>query len=86
MKKKYLIQEWEKVQENYYNYFERDELQKEYNEWFFNLYLDENSICEDMTNDEMIKELIKSELEFRIKDNIEDIKETIEHIKSLSVI
>tara|TARA_R100000541_G_scaffold52103_1_gene59750 strand:+ start:210 stop:470 length:261 start_codon:yes stop_codon:yes gene_type:complete len=86
MKKKDLLKEWEKVQESWYSYLDRDELEKEYNDWFFNLYVDENSICKGMTNDKMIEELINDELENRKDDSNEELKETIEHIKSLSVI
>lgn len=80
MKKKNLLQEWKQVQENYYNYFDADELQKLYIEWFDDY---ETPI---MSKDEMIEELIESELDFRRDDSVEDLKETIEHIKSLSVI
>jgi len=80
MKKKNLLQEWKQVQENYYNYFDVDELQKLYIEWFDDY---ETPI---MSKDEMIEELIESELDFRRDDSVEDLKETIEHIKSLSVI
>jgi|TARA_R110000765_G_scaffold286951_4_gene383423 hypothetical protein len=80
MKKKNLLQEWKQVQENYYNYFDVDELQKLYIEWFDDY---ETPI---MSKDEMIEELIESELDFRRDDSVEDLKETIGHIKSLSVI
>lgn len=86
MKKKDLLKEWEEVQESWYSYLDRDELEKEYNDWFFNLYIDENSICKSMTNDKMIEELINDELGNRKDDSNEELKETIEHIKSLSVI
>lgn len=84
--KKDLLKEWERVQDSWYSYLDRDELEKEYNDWFFNLYVDENSICKSMTNDEMIKELINDELGDRKDDSNEELKETIENIKSLSVI
>tara|TARA_R110000851_G_scaffold114153_2_gene239138 strand:+ start:21027 stop:21269 length:243 start_codon:yes stop_codon:yes gene_type:complete len=80
MKKKNLLQEWKQVQENYYNYFDVDELQKLYIEWF------DDYETPRMSKDEMIEELIESELDFRRDDSVEDLKETIEHIKSLSVI
>ena len=84
--KKDLLKEWERVQDSWYSYLDRDELEKEYNDWFFNLYVDENSICKSMTNDKMIKELINDELGDRKDDSNEELKETIENIKSLSVI
>tara|TARA_R110000744_G_scaffold288557_1_gene399559 strand:- start:859 stop:1119 length:261 start_codon:yes stop_codon:yes gene_type:complete len=84
MKKKDLLQEWEQVQESYLSYYDRDELEKEYNDWFFNLYIDKHSVCKTMSNDEMIEELIADELEYRKDDSVEDLKETIEYIKNLS--
>ena len=84
MKKKNLLQEWEQVQESYYYYLDRDELERDYNDWFFHIYIDKDSVCKSMTNDKMIEELIADELEDRKTDTNEELKETTEHIKSLS--
>ena len=73
----YKTNNWDKINP-------RDELEKEYNDWFFNLYIDKHSVCKTMSNDEMIEELIADELEYRKDDSVEDLKETIEYIKNLS--
>tara|TARA_R110002049_G_scaffold70_3_gene497 strand:- start:5458 stop:5742 length:285 start_codon:yes stop_codon:yes gene_type:complete len=73
MKKKDLLQKWEQVQRSYLSYLDKDELEREHEEWFGPTSLDE-----------MINELMESELDCRRDDSIEELKETIEHIKSLS--
>tara|TARA_R110000787_G_scaffold82517_7_gene178329 strand:- start:16 stop:264 length:249 start_codon:yes stop_codon:yes gene_type:complete len=80
MKKKDLLQKWEQVQRSYLSYLDRDELEREYEEWFN----DFGPLMDGMNNDEMISELMESELDCRRDDSIEELKETIEHIKSLS--
>jgi hypothetical protein len=79
MKKKDLLQDWEIVQQEYYEQFNRSAVERLYIEWF-----DDNEYPSDMNKDEMIKELIESELDFRKDDTIEELKETIEHIEKLN--
>ena len=79
MKKKNLLQEWAETQEAYYNYFEFDELERNYKEWFkINIKVDNNNILE------VIEELVKDELQHMKDDTIEELKERIEYVKSLS--
>jgi hypothetical protein len=80
MKKKDLLQDWEIVQQEYYEQFNRSAVEELYNEWF------EESVGFDkhMNKDEMIKELIEDELRHRKDDTIEELKETIEHIEKLN--
>tara|TARA_R100001463_G_scaffold5397_3_gene18585 strand:+ start:131 stop:376 length:246 start_codon:yes stop_codon:yes gene_type:complete len=79
MKKKNLLQEWKQTQEMYYEYFDRDELERDYMEWFGNSIKNYT-----YTDDQIIEELITDMLEYRKNDSIEQLKESIEHIKSLS--
>ena len=81
MKKKYLLQDWEIVQREYYKQLNRSEMEEKYIEWF-----DDYEYPSDMNKDEMIEELIESELDCRRDDDIEDLTETIEHIKSITII
>ena len=80
MKKKNLLQDWEQTQEMYYEYFDRDELERDYEKWFGNSI----NNYPYMERGQIIEELIADELEYRKDDTIEELKETIEHIKSLS--
>lgn len=80
MKKKDLLQDWEIVQQEYYEQFNRSAVEELYNEWF------EESVGFDkhMNKDEMIKELIEDELRHRKDDTIEELKESIEYIEKLN--
>lgn len=80
MKKKDLLQDWEIVQQEYYEHFNRSAVEDLYNEWF------KESVGFDkyMNKDEMIKELIEDELRYRKDDTIEELKETIAHIEKLN--
>ena len=80
MKKKDLLQDWEIVQQEYYEQFNRSAVEELYNEWF------EESVGFDkhMNKDEMIKELIEDELRHRKDDTIEELKETISYIEKLN--
>tara|TARA_R110001632_G_scaffold76966_5_gene174280 strand:+ start:9152 stop:9400 length:249 start_codon:yes stop_codon:yes gene_type:complete len=82
MKQKDLLQKWEQVKGSYLSYFDRDELEKEYSDWFGNS-IDHYPYME---KSQMIEELIADQLEYRKDDSIDDLKETIKNIKSLSVI
>jgi len=79
MKKKYLLLEWEHTQRKFYEYLDRDELEREYLDWF-----NDKEEPKEMTDNSIIEALIESELDYRKDDNIKELKETIEHIKSLS--
>ena len=86
MKKKYLLQDWEIVQQEYYEQFNRSAVEEKYNDWFSSYDNVSNSMFEYpyMEKSQMIEELIEDKLEYRKDDTIEELKETIEHIKSLS--
>ena len=86
MKKKDLLRDWEIVQQEYYEQFNRSEVEEKYNDWFFHIYINEQSVCKSMEKSEMIDELIKDELEYRKDDTIKELKETIKHIEKLNFI
>ena len=81
MKKKNLLQEWENTQRKFYEYLDRDELERDYMEWFA-----DKEKPKELTDDAIIEALIESELDYRKDDDADELTETIEHIKSLSVI
>ena len=81
MKKKYLLQDWENTQRKFYEYLDRDELERDYMEWFA-----DKEKPKELTDDAIIEALIESELDYRKDDNADELTETIEHIKSLSII
>jgi hypothetical protein len=81
MKKKYLLQEWENTQRKFYEYLDRDELERDYMEWFA-----DKEKPKELTDDAIIEALIESELDYRKDDDADELTETIEHIKSLSII
>ena len=88
MKKKDLLQDWEIVQQEYYEKFNRSAVEEKYNDWF-SLYDNvSNSMFEYpyMEKSQMIDELIKDELEYRKDDTNEELKETIKHIEKLNLI
>ena len=80
MKKKYLLQDWEIVQQEYYEHLNRSELEEKYEDWFG------NSIehYPYMEKSQMIEELIEDELRHRADDTIEELKETIAYIEKLN--
>tara|TARA_R110000796_G_scaffold17226_1_gene53167 strand:- start:228 stop:497 length:270 start_codon:yes stop_codon:yes gene_type:complete len=86
--KKRLLEDWEIVHQEYYEQYNRSEIEEKYNDWFSEYDNVSGSMFEYpyMEKSEMIKELIADELEYRKDDTNEELKETIEHIKSLSVI
>ena len=80
MKKKDLLQDWEIVQQEYYEQFNRSSVERLYGEWFGNdiehyPYMEKN---------QMIEELIEDELSYRKDDTIKELKETIKHIEKLN--
>mgnify|MGYP003142567957 CR=1 FL=1 len=80
MKKEELLQNWEKVQREYYKQLNRSEMEEKYIEWFD----DDEYPLGTISISEMIEELIESELDCRRDDDIEELTETIEHIKSIT--
>ena len=86
MKKKDLLLVWERTQRKFYAYLDRDELERDYMEWFKQYDNVSDSMFEYpyMEKSQMIDELIEDELEYRKDDEVYELKETIEHIKSLS--
>jgi hypothetical protein len=83
MKKKDLLQDWEIVQQEYYEHLNRSELEEKYSDWFYN-DVDVWEYCKDMDKSEMIDELIQDELRYRADDTIEELKETIAYIEKLN--
>lgn len=80
MKKKDLLQDWEIVQQEYYEQFNRSEVEEKYQYWFGNSiekypYMDKS---------QMIEELLEDELRHRADDTIEELKETIKYIEKLN--
>ncbi len=86
MKKKDLLQDWEIVQQEYYEQFNRSEVEEKYNDWFSAYDNVSNSMFEYpyMEKSQMIEELIEDELEYRKDDTIEELKETIAYIEKLN--
>ena len=82
MKKKDLLQDWEIVQQEYYEQFNRSELEEIYNDWFMENSDRYASLYDN--KDELIVELIKDELRYRADDTIEELKETIVYIEKLN--
>lgn len=82
MKKKDLLQDWEIVQQEYYEQFNRSEVEEIYNDWFMENSDRYASLYDD--KDKLIAELIKDELRYRKEDSIKELKETIEHIEKLN--
>lgn len=83
MKKKYLLQDWEIVQQEYYEQFNRLELEELWGEWFG---MNEEIPEPYQNKDDLIKELIEDELRYRKEDTIEELKETIKYIEKLNFI
>ena len=82
MKKKDLLQDWEIVQQEYYEQFNRSEVEEIYNDWFMENSDRYASLYDN--KDELIVELIKDELRYRADDTIEELKETIVYIEKLN--
>ena len=80
MKKKDLLQDWEIVQQEYYEQFNRSSVERLYGEWFGN----DIEHYPYMEKSQMIEELIEDELRHRADDTIEELKETIAHIEKLN--
>ena len=80
MKKKDLLQDWEIVQQEYYEQFNRSETKEKYSDWFGNS-IDHYPYME---KSQMIEELIADELSCREDDTIEELKETISYIEKLN--
>ena len=86
MKKKDLLQDWEIVQQEYYEHLNRSEVEEKYNDWFSSYDNVSNSMFEYpyMEKSQMIEELIEDELRYRKDDTIEELKETIAYIEKLN--
>jgi len=80
MKKKDLLQDWEIVQQEYYEHLNRSELEEKYEDWFGNSI--ENYPY--MEKNQMIEELLEDELRHRQDDTIEELKETIAYIEKIN--
>ena len=80
MKKKDLLQDWEIVQQEYYEHLNRSELEEKYEDWFGNSIEDYPY----MEKSQMIEELLEDELRHRADDTIEELKETIAYIEKLN--
>ena len=83
MKKKDLLQDWEAVQKEYYEQFNRSEVEEKYSDWFYNDVDVIEKTLHYMEKSQMIEELIEDELKYRADDTIEELKETIAHIEKL---
>lgn len=76
MKKKNLLLDWEDAQREYYEQFNRSQVEGLYTEWFGN----DIEHYPYMEKYQMIEELIEDELTHRQEDSIEDLTDTIEHL------
>ena len=79
MKKKNLLQDWENTQTEYYEQFNRSQIEALYSEWFGN-NIDHYPYMEKY---QMIDELIEDELIHRKEDSIEDLIDTIKYLNKL---
>ena len=84
MKKKDLLQDWKIVQEEYYEQFNRSEIEEKYSDWFYNDVDVIEKTLHYMEKSKMIEELIKDELRQREDDTIEELKEAIAYIEKLN--
>jgi len=82
MKKKELLKDWKIVQQEYYEQFNRSEVEEIYNDWFTENSDRYASLYDN--KDELIAELIKNELRYRADDTIEELKETITYLEKLN--
>ena len=85
MKKKNLLQDWEDTQREYYEQFNRSQIEALYSEWFYNDVDVIEKTLHYMEKYQMIDELIEDELIHRQEDSIEDLTDTIEHINKLKL-
>tara|TARA_R110000751_G_scaffold115549_1_gene214959 strand:- start:10092 stop:10361 length:270 start_codon:yes stop_codon:yes gene_type:complete len=85
MKKKNLLQDWEIVQQEYYEQYNRSEIEEKYNDWFSEYDNVSGSMFEYpyMEKSEMIKELIADELEYRKDDTNEELLHLTIYIEKL---
>jgi len=79
MKKKNLLLDWEDTQREYYEQFNRSQVEEVYMDWF-GINIDHYPYMEKY---QMIDELIEDEFIHRKEDSIDDLIDTIEHIKQL---
>lgn len=70
-----LIMDWDIAVTEYYNQFNRHELELIYFDWFA------EAGKEGLDKDTMMKELIEDEYNYRINDTVEDLKEEIEYLQ-----
>ena len=82
MKKKNLLQDWEDTQREYYEKFNRSQVENLYSDWFGN----EIEYYPYMEKYQMIDELIEDELTYRQEDSIEELEDTIQHLNELILI
>jgi len=80
MKKKDLLQDWEIVQQEYYEHCNHSDVEEKYQDWFGN----EIEHYPYMNKSQMIEELIEDELIHRTDDTIEELKEIIAYIEKLN--
>ena len=80
MTKKDLLQDWKWIQQEYYEQFNRSEVEEKYQDWFGNSI--ENYPY--MEKSQMIEELLEDELRYRADDTVEELKETIAYIEKLN--
>jgi len=81
MKKKDLLQDWEIVQQEYYEQFNRSAIAELWGEWFG---MNEETPEPYQNKDDLINLLIQDELRHRADDTIEELKETIAYIEKLN--
>ena len=82
MKKKNLLQDWEDTQREYYEKFNRSQVENLYSDWFGN----EIEHYPYMEKYQMIDELIEDELTYRQEDSVDDLEDTIQHLNKLILI
>tara|TARA_R100000149_G_C5794936_1_gene84775 strand:+ start:42 stop:293 length:252 start_codon:yes stop_codon:yes gene_type:complete len=82
MKKKNLLQDWEDAQREYYEKFNRSQVENFYSDWFGN----EIEYYPYMEKYQMIDELIEDELTYREEDSVDELEDTIQHLNELILI
>jgi len=82
MKKKNLLQDWEDTQREYYEKFNRSQVENLYSDWFGN----EIEHYPYMEKYQMIDELIEDELTYREEDSVDELEDTIQHLNKLILI
>lgn len=81
MKKKLLLLDWEIIQQEYYEQFNRSQIAKLWEEWF-----DKETPKPYTDKYDLIDQLIQDELIHRKNDTIKELEDTIRHIAKLSAI